>query len=129
MNPPFNESGRGNPSPDAGRRLAHAAGPALNVWIATARRLLQPRGILTLIWRADGLAEVLAALATGFGAVTVLPVHPRPGAAAIRILVAAKKGSLAPLSVLPGLVLNDAAGKPTETAEAILRHGAALPLA
>ena len=129
MNPPFNETGRGNPSPDAGRRLAHAAEPALTVWIATATRLLQPRGILTLIWRADGLTQVLAALATGFGAITVLPVHPRPDAAAIRILVAATKGSRAPLSVLPGLVLNDAAGMPTQAAEAILRDGAALRLA
>jgi len=31
--------------------------------------------------------------------------------------------------VLPGLVLNDAAGRPTQAAEAILRYGASLPLA
>ena len=30
---------------------------------------------MTLIWRAEGLGEVLAGLAGGFGAVTVLPVH------------------------------------------------------
>ena len=61
------------------RRLAHAAPPARwRAWVKTAARLLRPRGTLTLIWRADGLADVLAALAPAFGAVAVLPVHPQP---------------------------------------------------
>ena len=50
-----------------------------------------PDGVLTLIWRADGLDEVLAALKPEFGAVTVLPVLPRPDKAAIRVLVRAVK--------------------------------------
>jgi tRNA1(Val) A37 N6-methylase TrmN6 len=130
MNPPFNEPGRQNVSPDARRRLAHAAAdPALSVWVRVASRLLQPQGTLTLIWRADGLARVLAALATSFGAVAVLPVHPRSDAPAIRILVRAEKGSRAPLSMLPGFSLNDATGHPTEAAEAVLRQGAPLTLA
>ncbi len=37
------------------------------------------------------------ALARGFGAIAVKPVHPRPGAAAIRILVEATKGARGPL--------------------------------
>jgi len=129
MNPPFNDPRRHNVSPDPRRRLAHAAAPPLAVWVKSAARLLRPHGILTLIWRADGLPEVLSALAAGFGAVTLLPVHPRPDAAAIRILVRAEKGSRAPLAVLPGLCLNDATGKPTRATEAILRQGGSLPLA
>jgi tRNA1(Val) A37 N6-methylase TrmN6 len=128
MNPPFNDPARTNLSPDPGRRRAHVADQTLAVWVGTARRLLRPRGVLTLIWRADGLAEVLAALAEGFGAVAILPVHPHPDGAAIRVLVGATKGSQAGLTVLPGLMLNDAAGRPTARAEAILREGAALPL-
>jgi len=129
MNPPFNDPVRHRVSSDPRRRAAHAAASAgLGVWVACARRLLQPNGTLTLIWRADGLAEVLAGLA-GFGGVGVLPVHPRPDADAIRILVRAEKGSRAPLRLFPGLVLNDAAGEPSAQAEAVLRQGAALPLA
>jgi tRNA1(Val) A37 N6-methylase TrmN6 len=60
--------------------------------------------------------------------VTVLPVHPKPVEPAIRMLVRATKGSRAPLTMLPGLVLNDAAGRPTAEAEAVLRTGASLPL-
>ena len=128
MNPPFN-AGQ-NPSPDRGRRLAHAAADdTLGVWLGAAARLLRPGGTLTLIWRADGLSEVLAALTADFGAVTILPVYPKPDAAAIRVLIRAVKASRGPLSLLPGLILADATGRPTAEAETVLREGAALPLA
>jgi tRNA1(Val) A37 N6-methylase TrmN6 len=81
-----------------------------------------------MIWRADGLAEVLQALAPAFGAATVLPVHPGEEQAAVRVLVRATKASRAPLVLLPGLVLNDRSGRPTAQAESVLRAGAALPL-
>src|SRR5580704_2725814 len=88
MNPPFNAAH--NPSPDHGRRLAHALMPTtLRQWIGAAAFLLRPGGVLTLIWRADGLDEVLAALADGFGGMAVLPIYPKPDALAIRVLVRA----------------------------------------
>jgi len=128
MNPPFNAAQ--NPSPDRGRRLAYAAADdTLGVWLGAVAGLLRPGGTLTLIWRADGLSEVLAALAADFGAVTVLPVHPRPDAAAIRVLIRAIKASRGPLSLLPGLILADATGRPTAQTETVLREGAVLPLA
>jgi tRNA1(Val) A37 N6-methylase TrmN6 len=130
MNPPFNDPARQNVSPDARRRLAHVAPrETLAQWVRRANSLLAPSGTLTLIWRADGLGDVLAALGRGFGGVTVFPVHPKPDAAAIRILVGATKGSRAPLTLLPGLTLNDANGRPTADAEAVLRGGAPLRLA
>jgi tRNA1(Val) A37 N6-methylase TrmN6 len=127
MNPPFNVARQ--PSPDHTRRLAHAATEGtLERWLYTAARLLHADGIVTLIWRADGLADVLAALSKDFGAITVLPLHPKPGAAAIRVLVRATKGSRAPLALLPSFLLADADSKPTAAAEAILRSGEALSL-
>jgi tRNA1(Val) A37 N6-methylase TrmN6 len=41
-------------------------------------------------------------------------------------VVNARKGSRAPLKLLPGLNLNDEAGRPTEAAEAVLRGAQAL---
>jgi tRNA1(Val) A37 N6-methylase TrmN6 len=129
MNPPFNDPVRQNVSPDAARRRAHAGTPeTLSQWVDRAATLLAPSGTLTLIWRADGLADVLAALRADFGDAAVLPVHPRPDAAAIRILVRAVKGSGAPLALLPPLVLNGMDGRPSAAAEAILRDGATLPI-
>jgi len=128
MNPPFNDPARQRPSPDRHRRAAHST-PDATVWFKTAARLLHPRGTLTLIWRADGLADVLHALEPGFGGAMVLPVHGRAGEPAIRVLVRATKGSNAPLALLPGLALNDTAGRPTAEAEAVLRAGGTLPQA
>jgi tRNA1(Val) A37 N6-methylase TrmN6 len=128
MNPPFNPEH--NPSPDRSRRLARTGAEGmLQRWAETAAWLLRPGGTLTLIWRADGLDAVLAALAGLFGGVSILPIHSRPGAPAIRVLVRALKESRAPLAVLPGLLLTDDQGRPTPAAEAVLREGAVLPLA
>ncbi|HZD92575.1 MAG TPA: methyltransferase [Pseudolabrys sp.] len=130
MNPPFHDAGRQNVSPDPRRRLAHAATPGLLArWVSSAAFLLKPGGVLTLIWRADGLDGVLAALGNGFGFVTVLPVLPHPERPAIRVLVRAVKGGEGGRAHLPPLVLNDVAGRPSAAAEAVLRHGETLPLA
>ena len=130
MNPPFHAAGRAQASPDARRRVAHLApAGAVANWLDTAARLLRPGGTMTVIHRADGLGELLAALAPAFGAVAIQPVHPKPDAAAIRILLCAVKGSAAPLRLLPGLVLNGDDGRPSAEAEAVLREGESLPLA
>ena len=130
MNPPFNDARRQNVSPDPRRRLAHAGAPSLLPrWAATAAFLLKPQGVLTLIWRADALADVLGALAGEFGDIAVLPVLPRSDAAAIRVLVRAVRGGRAKRRHYPALVLNDAAGQPTAAAEAVLRGGDTLSLA
>jgi tRNA1(Val) A37 N6-methylase TrmN6 len=129
MNPPFHDATRANLSPDPRKRLAHAAAPdLLPRWIAAAARLMKPQGVLTLIWRADGLAGVHDALAGDFGGLAVMPVLPRPDAEAIRVLVrAVKSGSGAPVTY-PALVLNDEQGRPSAAADAVLRSGATLEI-
>ncbi|HEX5212406.1 MAG TPA: methyltransferase [Pseudolabrys sp.] len=130
MNPPFHDATRQHLSPDPRRRLAHAARPGLLTrWIASATWLLKPHGVLTMIWRADGLAAVQGALADGFGSIAVLPIMPRPEAPAIRVLVRAVKAVAGAAVTYPGLVLNDAQGRPSAAAEAVLRGGDALVLA
>lgn len=128
MNPPFNPLQ--NSSSEPSRRIAHAAPRGtLRQWGRSASRLLRAGGVLTLIWRADGLDEVLTELAFGFGAVSLLPVYAKPGAPAIRVLARATKGSRAPLALLPGFVLTDPDGRPSGAAENVLRRGAVLSLA
>jgi tRNA1(Val) A37 N6-methylase TrmN6 len=91
--------------------------------------VLKPGGMLTLIWRADGLADVLAALSRGFGSIAIIPVHSAPASPAIRIIVRATKGGRAPLELFPALLLNDEAGNPAPEARAILEGQSILPLA
>lgn len=130
MNPPFNHATRDQPSPEPARRAAHEAEHSgLEDWVKAARRILKPAGTVSLIWRADGLGDVLAVLARGFGGVTVLPLHPRHDAAALRVLVRATLGSAAPVSLLPGLVLHDPSGQTPPDIQAVLAGTDILPLA
>lgn len=121
MNPPFNDVSRHQSSPDAGRQVAHMAGEGmLSRWIHAARRVLKPDGVLTLIWRAEGLGDVLASLDRGFGGIQILPVHADDGKPAIRVIVTARKGGRAPMTICRGLALNDRDGSASADARAIL---------
>jgi tRNA1(Val) A37 N6-methylase TrmN6 len=139
MNPPFHDPARTQASPDAARRAAHvAAAGSVAAWTGAAAYLLRPAGMLTLIYRADGLDEVLAALARDFALAEVLRIYPKPDAPPIRVIVQAMVRAQADERIRAGnlrgpgfresagLVLNDAAGKPTMEAEAILRDAAPL---
>lgn len=130
MNPPFNDPARHRPSPDKARQTAHVAQlSTLTDWVHAARRLLRPGGALTLIWRADALAEVLAALGRGFGSLEIMPVHNDAGAPAIRILVRAVKGGRAPLRLHAALLLNVSPAQGQPGAAAILAGDEVLEMA
>ncbi|MCS0502438.1 tRNA1(Val) (adenine(37)-N6)-methyltransferase [Ancylobacter mangrovi] len=124
MNPPFNDPARHRRSPSAGRARAHSAEDGeLEIWLRAADRLLEPGGALRLIHRPEALATLLELLGRRAGAITIRPVHPRPDAPAIRVLVGAVKGRRTPPALLPALVLADAQGRPTPQAERVLRGG------
>ena len=121
MNPPFNDSTRHRPSPDSAREVAHVAtATTLDSWIHAARRIVRPKGTLTLIWRADGISDVLAALERGFGSLELLPVHADVTQPAIRILIRATKGGRAPTRIHASLVLNNESGAPNKEVQEIL---------
>jgi tRNA1(Val) A37 N6-methylase TrmN6 len=130
MNPPFNDAARHRASPDQARAMAHVADAStLQDWIHAARRVLKSGGVLSLIWRADGLGEVLAALDRGFGSLAILPVHVDVKKPAIRLLVRAIKGGRAPTQIHAALLLNDESDVPNKQAQDILTGRGRLPLA
>jgi tRNA1(Val) A37 N6-methylase TrmN6 len=125
-NPPF--AAEGTPSPDMGRATAHHEGDIdLTAWVRACLACLKPKGRLVMIHRADRLSEVLAALNGKAGDIRILPVYPKAGEAARRIIVDAGKGRRSPDTLLPGLVLHDAEGRFTPAADRILRDAASLP--
>src|ERR1700730_14497704 len=129
-NPPFNDPARHRASPDKGREIAHVAiATTLESWIHAGRRILKSGGVLSLIWRADGLAEVLAALGRGFGSLAILPVHGDARSPAIRVLIRAVKGGKAPVRMLAALMLNDESAVPNKAVQEVLAGKGILPLA
>jgi tRNA1(Val) A37 N6-methylase TrmN6 len=128
-NPPFYAEGKVRPAPDKGRAAAHVMRQEdLAAWVRFLAAMAAPGAIVTVIHRSEHLGELLDLLRSRFGGLVVLPLFPKPGEPAARIIVQGRKGSRAGLSLLPGLVLHEAGGRYTETAEAVLRRGEALDL-
>lgn len=121
-NPPFFEESAHRPSPVPQKASAHTfAAGGLGLWLRTCADLLRPGGRLGLIHRADALPACLDSLRGRFGDCAVRPVHGRADRPAIRVLIAAVKGSRAPFRLLPPLVLQEEAGRFTPEAEALHR--------
>ncbi len=129
VNPPYYADGRFRASPAAPRAGAHVLDTrGLEPWVRVATDIVREGGTLTIIFRADGLGEILQLLPGRFGAIDVIPLRPRPEAAATRILVRSVRASRAPMRLLPGFVLHEGAGSDfTPEARAIMRDGAGLP--
>ncbi len=129
MNPPFATAGTVRAAPNRLKAAAHVIDAGgLDAWVRSAAGLLKTKGRLAVIHRADALTELTTALAGRFGAVKLLPLHPRAGAAASRLIVTAIYGSKAPLSLLPGMVLHEKDGSSTPAAADVLHGRKALPL-
>jgi len=126
-NPPFLEEGQARISPDRRRAAAHAL-PAggLDAWLKACSGLLRPKGRLVLIHRADRVAECLRIVEKWLGGLELRFVHPGADRPAIRFLLSGIKGSRAPLSILPPLILNGPDGRFTPQAEAMHRGEATL---
>ncbi|MBS0233338.1 MAG: methyltransferase [Proteobacteria bacterium] len=127
-NPPYHEEGRSTAAGDQLRAASHQMPQdALEIWARFMNRMAAPGGRVAMIHKAEALPRILATFEGRFGGIGVLPIHPYAGETAIRVIVTGIKGSRAPLSIRPGLVLHgpDRAFRPE--IEAVFRHGAALP--
>ena len=126
-NPPFFDDPQALRAPMPERRGAWMADDGLAAWIGFLLKAVREGGTLTVIHRADRLADILALLAGKAGSVQVRPVHPFGDAPAKRVLVRSIKTGKAPLQLLPPLVLHARdGGQHTPEAEAILRGRAGL---
>jgi tRNA1(Val) A37 N6-methylase TrmN6 len=126
-NPPFFDDAAALRGPVPARTGAYIADDGLAAWTGFLLKAVREGGTITLIHRADRLADILAQLASKAGSVRIRPIHPFADQPAKRVLVRAIKTGKAPLVLLPPLVLHDhAGGKHTARTEAILRGEAAI---
>jgi tRNA1(Val) A37 N6-methylase TrmN6 len=126
-NPPFFDDPTALRAPDPAKSAAWMAEGGLSAWTGFLAKAVREGGTITLIHRADRLADLLALLAPKAGSFQIRGIHPFADAPAKRVLVRAVKTGKAPLKLLPPLVLHPRGdGKHTAEAEAILRGEAAL---
>lgn len=105
-NPPFFEDGTRTPSPDAGRETALGEARSLEDWLAVAIRRLAPGGHLGVVQRAERLGAILRGFGDRVGAVGIHPLTARAGRPARLVIVTARKGARAPLTLFPAQVLH-----------------------
>ena len=122
-NPPYNAA-EGTPSPSAAKDAANRENEVdLAAWMRFAVNMLRPKGVLTVVFRADRLDALLAALHGKVGEVVLTPLWPKRGRPAKRVLLRARKGVASPFTLAAGLVLHEEDGRYTSWADDILRRG------
>ena len=131
-NPPYFDDPAALRAPAPEKSGAWMADGGLAAWTGFCLKAVREGGTITLIHRADRLADLLALLAPKAGSFRIRPVQPFADTPAKRVIVRAIKTGKAPLALLPALVLHERSlgseggGRNTAAAEAILRGQAAL---
>jgi tRNA1(Val) A37 N6-methylase TrmN6 len=123
-NPPYWPAG--SAPPEAIRAGAtHGGGIGLDPWASFLAASLGRGGWAGLVLPAARLDEGIAALRKArLGGIMLMPLWPRAGRAAKRVLIRARRAPRAPAAILPGLLLHANEGW-TDAADSVLR-GAAL---
>ncbi|MGE3623813.1 MAG: tRNA1(Val) (adenine(37)-N6)-methyltransferase [Bdellovibrionales bacterium] len=128
INPPYHDETTHDVSSQTQKRLANSGKPGdLGRWLASAASALKKQGMLTLVHRADRLDEMIGLLRSDFGEIEVLPVAPKAGATAKRVILRARKNGTPVLTFCREFVLHQDDGRFTETTEDVLRHMKVLP--
>ena len=125
-NPPYWPGGTRPPLPSRAA-ATHEDTADLAAWVAFLRRGLRRFGTLSLVLPAARFDEGVAALkASRCGGITLLPLAPRQGEAAKRVLLRGIAESQSPARLLPPLALHGEGQSYTPDAQFILRDGIAL---
>lgn len=133
-NPPY-YAATGSPSPVKLRDTALRTDTPIAAWVAASATRLNPGGWLTMIFATPNLPEALAALPPKLGSPLILPLAPREGREAPRVILRARKGGRAAFRLLPPFVLHAGPAHDgdrenyTPAATAVLRGGGDLSAA
>ncbi len=129
VNPPYLARETASISPNPIKALANVEGEAkLRQWVETAIAAAKPGGTVTFIHRADRAAELSALMAMGLGNLRQLPLLPRAGAGAKRVILQGERDAPPGFQMLQAWPLHEADGRFTAATDAVLREAAALPL-
>jgi tRNA1(Val) A37 N6-methylase TrmN6 len=121
-NPPYLDAGAHAPSPHTAKATAHGHGDDTDLkdWIDCAFYNLKSKGSLTLIHRADQTDAIIRAMGKRFGATEIIPLWPKTGLPAKRVIIRTHKDRRSPATLHPGIILHQDNGDYTADAEAAL---------
>lgn len=128
-NPPYLEAGNYTPSPSSERAMAlghDGSDLQLKDWVDAGYQNVKSGGTFTIIHRADMADKIIHAMGKRFGAVEIIPLYPRVGEEAKRVIVRAIKDRKTPSRVRFGVILHESNNDYTKQANAILRDGDAI---
>lgn len=115
-NPPYRKPGSGKGSPSASKRIAtEEIYCTLSQIVATARKLLRPKGRFALVHKPERLGEIIEQFVEcDLQPVRLRFVHPRVTAEASLVLIEGEKDSRRELTVEKPVVVYDNEGEYTE---------------
>jgi tRNA1(Val) A37 N6-methylase TrmN6 len=105
------------------KRRANFETMVLSEWIALCLKKLKNRGTFCIIHRPARLGEILACLEQKTGNIEIIPIFPKTGQDAIRIVVRSQKGSGGTMRIANGLVLHRQNGQFRKETENVLGGG------
>ncbi|PCI63754.1 MAG: methyltransferase [Kordiimonadales bacterium] len=129
LNPPYLPAGKAIKPPEEGKGIAHMESNAsLKDWLRFAIHKVKNKGTVTIVCRADRLDEIIAHLYRRVGDLIIMPLWPRAGVAAKRVIIQGRKGMRGGATLSPGLILHGTEDRYTAKALSILMDGEALDL-
>ncbi len=93
----------------------------LKDWISCAHRSLKSGGSFTIINRADATDKIIREMGRKFGAIEIIPLWPKEGIQAKRVIIRSIKDRKSPATLHAGITLHKDDGDYTAAAERILR--------
>ncbi len=133
-NPPYKEAGQHKASPSTAKAIAmgHQEGDlTLQSWTTCAWNHIKGQGSLTMVHEAGKTDEIIRALYSArgrrrFGDVQIIPLFPKKGEPAKRVIIRAWKHRKSPATIHPGIIMHTENGTHTKEANDVLRHAASL---
>jgi len=131
MNPPYLEGGKHlrSPHPEKATAMGHEENAhSIKDWIDIAHFNLKSNGTLTIIHRADQVDEIIRAMSKRFGAIEIIPLWPKAGVNAKRVIIRCIKDRRSPSTLHSGLILHEVDGQYTIETDKILKNAEGLLL-
>ena len=126
-NPPYMMAHKSQASPDHIRQIANVESHVtLPDWIDFCLKKLKQKGVFVMVQRADRVDEIIASLQNRLGEICIIPLWPREGENAKRVIIRGRKAVKGGAIIHPGLILHESKKRYSHTAEAVLKDGQAI---